>query len=175
MRSPSSIVFYLAVVPLLLLLHGDASARHAAWNSPLGSGDAKEVVRRREHVHGGAGGGRAAAEEYWKVGEFAVRVFSLHSGISPVPALERVESASTRPAAGGGMEYHLVLIVARLGRCRALVWGVPGEGSQDWKLKDFRPPPEPSRGAHDRTFDRVIRTCLHARPSSYINYLRKRV
>ena len=61
-------------------------------------------------------------------------------GIEPVPRLERVVSASTRPAEGGGVDYLLVLRVAPpLGTCQALVWGVPGEGSQDWKLKYFEP------------------------------------
>ncbi|KAL6641181.1 hypothetical protein ACP70R_019362 [Stipagrostis hirtigluma subsp. patula] len=141
MRSPSLV--FLAVVPLLLLLLGGAAAaRFPAGSSPQGGGGgaAAVVELREEHGRGhGHGRGRGEEEEYWKVGKFAVWVFSLHSGISPVPALERVESASTRRAAGGGVEYHLVLRVARLGRCRALVWGVPGEGSQDWKLKDFQP------------------------------------
>ncbi|RLN41732.1 hypothetical protein C2845_PM01G44260 [Panicum miliaceum] len=99
------------------------------------------VVERREHH-----GGHAAAPDpeggafFWRVGRFAVMVHSMWHEIKPVPRLERVVSASTRPAEGGGVDYLLVLRVAPpLGTCRALVWGVPGEGSQDWKLKYFEP------------------------------------
>jgi hypothetical protein len=105
-------------------------------------GAAAEVERRQEEQHHG---GHAAAEReapafYLKVGKFAVWIYSLHHGISPVPKLERVVSAATRPdRSGRGVEYLLVLRVARLGTCEALVWGVPGEDSHEWKLKDFKP------------------------------------
>lgn len=102
---------------------------------------ATATVAADEHPHHG-GGHHAAAERdefYWKVGKFAVWIYCLHTGISPVLELELVVSASTRPARNGhGVEYLMVLRVARLGTCEALVWGVPGEGSHDWKLKDFK-------------------------------------
>ena len=116
-----SLLFVLLVVPLLL------AARASGGAPPSLRSDAAAVA-----VEGGA--------FYWKVGRFAVMVHSMWHGIEPVPWLERVVSASTRPAAGGGVDYLLVLRVAPpLGTCQALVWGVPGEGSQDWKLKYFEP------------------------------------
>uniref|UniRef100_A0ACD5ZTS1 Uncharacterized protein n=1 Tax=Avena sativa TaxID=4498 RepID=A0ACD5ZTS1_AVESA len=69
---------------------------------------------------------------------FAVVIYSLWHDISPVPVLECVVSATTRPARGNAVDYLLVLRVAGLGTCEALVWGVRGEGSQDWKLKYFK-------------------------------------
>ena len=134
-----TLLFVLLVVPLLL------AARASGGAPPSLRSDAAAVAveERREHHHGG--GGHAAPEPdggafYWKVGRFAVMVHSMWHGIEPVPRLERVVSASTRPAAGGGVDYLLVLRVAPpLGTCQALVWGVPGEGSQDWKLKYFEP------------------------------------
>uniref|UniRef100_A0ACD5YAM8 Uncharacterized protein n=1 Tax=Avena sativa TaxID=4498 RepID=A0ACD5YAM8_AVESA len=75
---------------------------------------------------------------YHKVGYFAVVIYSLWHDISPVPVLECVVSATTRPARGNAVDYLLVLRVAGLGTCEALVWGVRGEGSQDWKLKYFK-------------------------------------
>jgi len=114
-----SLLFVLLVVPLLL------AARTSGGAPPSLRSDAAAVA-----VEGGA--------FYWKVGRFAVMVHSMWQGIKPVPRLERVVSASTRPAEGGGVDYLLVLRVAPpLGTCRVLVWGVPGEGSQDWKLKYF--------------------------------------
>uniref|UniRef100_A0ACD6AI83 Uncharacterized protein n=1 Tax=Avena sativa TaxID=4498 RepID=A0ACD6AI83_AVESA len=84
---------------------------------------------------------KAVAEQgafYHKVGYFAVVIYSLWHDISPVPVLECVVSATTRPARGNAVDYLLVLRVAGLGTCEALVWGVRGEGSQDWKLKYFK-------------------------------------
>ena len=75
---------------------------------------------------------------YHKVGNFAVVIYSLWNHIKPVPVLECVVSAATRPARGSAVYYLLVLRVAGLGTCKALVWGIPGEGSQDWKLKYFK-------------------------------------
>lgn len=126
MRSPS-LAFFL-VIPLLLAARVSAAAAKAS-GAPHQAGCS-------------AGGGQAAEDDEFcgKVGKFAVVVYSLWHDISPVPVLERVVSASaTRPALGDGrgVEYLLVLRVAGLGTCRALVWGVPGEGSQDWKLKYF--------------------------------------
>ncbi|RLN17472.1 hypothetical protein C2845_PM02G15040 [Panicum miliaceum] len=123
-------------------------AARASGGSPPPSlpGDAAAVAAEERREYHGGGGGHAAAPEpeggafFWRVGRFAVMVHSMWHGIKPVPRLERVVSASTRPAEGGGVDYLLVLRVAPpLGTCRALVWGVPGEGSQDWKLKYFEP------------------------------------
>jgi len=131
-----SLLFVFLVVPLLL------AARTSGGAPPSLRGDiaaAVAVDERREQHHGGAPVPEGGAF-YWKVGRFAVMVHSMWQGIKPVPRLERVVSASTRPAEGGGVDYLLVLRVAPpLGTCQALVWGVPGEGSQDWKLKYFEP------------------------------------
>ena len=131
-----SLLFVFLVVPLLL------AARTSGGAPPSLRGDiaaAVAVDERREQHHGGAPVPEGGAF-YWKVGRFAVMVHSMWQGIKPVPRLERVVSASTRPAEGGGVDYLLVLRVAPpLGTCRVLVWGVPGEGSQDWKLKYFEP------------------------------------
>jgi hypothetical protein len=131
MRSPS-LVFLL--LPLLLGAHAVPS---------LGPEGTAAAVHERQEQH--PGGQHAAAAEgdefYWKVGKFAVWVYCLHQGIKPVMELQRVVSASTRPARNGhGVDYLLVLRVAGLGTCEALVWGVPGEGSPEhvWKLKDFK-------------------------------------
>ena len=78
-----SLLFVLLVVPLLL------AARASGGAPPSLRSDAAAVA-----VEGGA--------FYWKVGRFAVMVHSMWHGIEPVPRLERVVSASTRPAAGGG-------------------------------------------------------------------------
>lgn len=126
MRSPS--LAFLLVVPLLLAARVSAAAAEASG--------APHQARR------GAGGAQTVEDDafYRKVGNFAVVVYCLWHGISPVLAVECVVSASTtRPAPGDGrgVDYLLVLRVAGLGTCRALVWGVPGEGSQDWKLKYF--------------------------------------
>ncbi|KAL6883348.1 hypothetical protein ACP4OV_010762 [Aristida adscensionis] len=155
MRSPSSSLVFLLTVVLPLVLHlavlhaasVDGGAHHqypeAGRSSPAAV--AAEEDRRGEHQHGHGGGAGVSGEQgeeelYRKVARFAVWVYCLHHGIRPEPALERVESATTRRAERGGVEYLLVLRVAPpLGTCRALVWGVPGEGSRDWKLKYFQP------------------------------------
>ncbi|CAN6299516.1 unnamed protein product [Urochloa humidicola] len=135
-RPSWSLLILLLVVPLLFIHGARASS---------GSGGV-EATEQRGHERGGGHGHPAAAPAtegdafYRQVGRFAVMVHSMWHGIKPVPKLERVVSASTRPAGGGAVDYLLVLRVAPpLGTCRALVWGVPGEGSQDWKLKYFEP------------------------------------
>jgi hypothetical protein len=130
------------LVPLLLAAltygFGEPSMRHDGAAAAVAA-----VGERREHPRGGgqhhaAVGAEREAAFYLKVGRFAVMVHSMWHGIKPVPTLERVVSASTRPAERGGVDYLLVLRVARpLGTCRALVWGVPGEESKVWKLKSF--------------------------------------
>ncbi|RCV42939.1 hypothetical protein SEVIR_9G258200v4 [Setaria viridis] len=128
----------LLFVPLLLAALASGSGGPSLRRDGAAAAVAA-VEDRREH-HGGGGHHAAPGAEgdafYLKVGRFAVMVHSMWHGIKPVPRLERVVSASTRPAAGGGVDYLLVLRVAPpLGTCRALVWGVPGEGSKNWKLK----------------------------------------
>ncbi|CAN6288267.1 unnamed protein product [Urochloa humidicola] len=127
MRPSSWSLLFLLLVLLLL---------HAACASGVG-------VNKEQQDHGHGHHAAPAMEGdafYLQVGRFAVMVHSMWNGIKPVPKLERVVSASTRPAGGGAVDYLLVLRVAPpLGTCRALVWGVPGEGSQDWKLKYFEP------------------------------------
>lgn len=140
---PWSLLFLL-VVPLLIAAVAPVSGSgvHAL---PGDGAAAASVEERLEHSSRGSGRHNSteaerAAAFYLKVGRFAVMVHSFWNGIKPVPKVERVESASTRPAEGGGVDYLLVLRVAPpLGKCQALVWGVPGEGSQDWKLKYFEP------------------------------------
>jgi len=93
-----SLLFVFLVVPLLL------AARTSGGAPPSLRGDiaaAVAVDERREQHHGGAPVPEGGAF-YWKVGRFAVMVHSMWHGIEPVPRLERVVSASTRPAAGGG-------------------------------------------------------------------------
>jgi hypothetical protein len=130
MRSSSSLVVSLLV--LLLLFAAGAPSLGVA---------AVPVHQRQGTADDGHGGSAAANSDafYQKVGTFAVWVYSLWNDIKPVPKLESVLSASTRPAEGSAMEYLLVLRVAGLGTFRALVWGVPAEGSEDWKLKYFEP------------------------------------
>lgn len=134
--SPPPLVVFLLVLFLLF----------AAGAPSLGDADAAAVSVHHQQGgddHGHGGGSSAGADDsdafYQKVGTFAVWVYSLWNDIKPVPKLESVLSASTRPAEGGAMEYLLVLRVAGLGKFRALVWGVPTEGSEDWKLKYFKP------------------------------------
>ncbi|CAN6283139.1 unnamed protein product [Urochloa humidicola] len=139
MRPSWSLLLFLLLVPLLL--HAARASSGADAAAAVGGVEAEQ----REHKHGGGHEHHAApAMEgdafYLQVGRFAVMVHSMWHGIKPVPKLERVVSASMRPAGGGGVDYLLVLRVAPpLGTCRVLVWGVPGEGSQDWKLKYFEP------------------------------------
>jgi len=132
MRSASSSL----VVPLLVLL-----LLVAAGAPSLGDASVVSVHHQQGADDDGHGGSAAADSDafYQKVGTFAVWVYSLWNDIKPVPKLESVLSASTRPAEGSAMEYLLVLRVAGLGKFRALVWGVTTEGSEDWKLKYFEP------------------------------------
>jgi hypothetical protein len=88
----------------------------------------------------GCGKGKTVEDAFYhEVGHFAVVIYSLWHKITPEPALECVVSASRRPARGRAVDYLLVLRVAGLGTCEVLVWGIPGVGSQDWKLKYFKP------------------------------------
>ncbi|KAG0549633.1 hypothetical protein BDA96_01G271700 [Sorghum bicolor] len=135
MRPSSSSSLVVSLLVLFLLLSTGAPSL----------GDAAVPVHQQQGAAGDDGhGGSAAADSdafCRKVATFAVFVYSLWNDINPVPKLEKVLSASTRPAEGSAsaMEYHLVLRVAGLGTFRALVWGVPTQGSEDWKLKYFEP------------------------------------
>ncbi|KAJ1257055.1 hypothetical protein BS78_K230100 [Paspalum vaginatum] len=132
------LVIFLVLVPLALA----ARPSTTAIGAPSQLGDAATTSELREHEHVGRDAPAPVDGDdafYHKVGKFAVWVYSMWHEIKPVPELEEVLSASTRPAEGGAVDYVLVLRVARLGTCRALVWGVPSEGSQDWKLKYFEP------------------------------------
>lgn len=132
MRSSSFVVFFLLVL-FLLVAAGAPSLGDAVSVHQQGADDDDD------HGHGGSAAADSDDAFYQKVGTFAVWVYSLWNDIKPVPKLERVLSASARPAEGRAMEYQLVLRVAGLGTFRALVWGVPAEESEDWKLKYFEP------------------------------------